>query len=283
MNFNAENAQLAEKHKRFFERMKITPFEFVKENKVYQRVKYFTFFPKRYSHYLFFPYDVSYEEAQDLFYQLILLDWYLTDPLDEVNKYASRDYGPSIYRYRKILQDEALGAPNFKTQQERTRRMIQGIDTIEENLEKIEIAYENYKESLKHIIRDKKCTAEDFRYLEVTYGEAMAYLFLQAKEQKEMVDDLKTFQRFMEENKELKRNRNDMYQITRIMTNSNDLYNLDKSLKSYGDYNVMREQTFEEIVEHFIQSNEKNVTSALDEKYMRKNVRNPSVQGVKHG
>lgn len=106
----------------------------------------------------------------------------------------------------------------------------------------------------------------------------MTYLFLQAKEQKEMVEDLKTFQRFMEENKELKRNKNDMYQITRIMTNSNDLYKLDKSLKSYGDYSVMREQTFEEIVEHFIQSNEKNVVAALDEEYMRKNIRNPSVQ-----
>ncbi|WP_370294468.1 hypothetical protein, partial [Rossellomorea marisflavi] len=144
--------------------------------------------------------------------------------------------------------------------------------------EKIEIAYENYKESLKHIIRDKKCKAKDFRYLEVTYGEAMTYLFLQAKEQKEMVDDLKIFQRFMEENKELKRKRNDLYQITRIMTEPNDLYNLDKSLKSYGDYSIMREQTFEEIVEHFIQSNEKDVMAALDEEYMCKNVRNPSVQ-----
>ncbi|MEW4309255.1 hypothetical protein [Rossellomorea marisflavi] len=269
---------MAEEHKRFFERMKITPFEFVKENRVYQRVKYYTFLPQRYAHYLFFPYDVSYEEAKDLFYQMILLDWYLSDPMDKINKYASYDYGPSLYRYRRILQDEALGEPEFDTQQERIRRMIQGIDEIEENLEKIRITYQIYNKSLERIIREEQCREEDFRYLQRTLGEAGAYLFLQAKEQKEMVDDLQTFQRFMEENKELKRKRNDMYQITRIMTDPNDLYNLDKSLKSYGDYSIMREQTFEEIVEHFIQSNEKDVVAALDEEYMRKNVRNPSVQ-----
>ncbi|WP_370296559.1 hypothetical protein [Rossellomorea marisflavi] len=267
-----------EEHKRFFERMKITPFEFVKEDRVYQRVKYYTFLPQRYAHYLFFPYDVSYEEAKDLFYEFILIGWYLTDLLDHINKYASYDYEPSLYKYRRILQDEALDEPEFETQQERTRRMIQGIDAIEENLEKIRMGYEAYNERRKQIIREEQCTGEDLRYLQRTFGEAGAYLFLQAKEQKEMVDDLKTFQRFMEENKELKRERNDLYQITRIMTDPNDLYKLDKSLKSYGDYSTMREQSFEEIVEHFIYINEKDFYTSLDEEFMLKNIRNPSVQ-----
>ncbi len=278
MKISSDSMKMAEEHKRFFERMKITPFEFIKENKVYQRVRYYKFSVKKYRDYLFFPYDLSYEEVKDVFIKFIIIDWYLTDLLAHINKYASYDFGPSLYEYRRNLQDEVLGEPDFETQQECTHRMIHGIDAIEENLEKIRITYEQYNKKRKQILKDERCTEEDLAYLQRTFGETGTYLFLQAKEQKEMVEDLKTFQRFMEENKELRRKFNDVFQKTRIMTDPNDLYNLDKTLKKYGDYSVMREQTFEELVKYFIELNEKNFYYALDEEYMRNNVRNPSIQ-----
>lgn len=55
MKLNSDSMKMVEEHKRFFKRIKITPFEFVKEDRVYQRIKYYTFLPKRYAHYLFFP------------------------------------------------------------------------------------------------------------------------------------------------------------------------------------------------------------------------------------
>ncbi|RLQ91153.1 hypothetical protein [Falsibacillus albus] len=99
---------LAQKHKKFLERVEVFPYEYHKGNKVYRMAHFFRVSSKLYGSFLYTPYNLSYEEVKDVFYKFILLEEYMKNKLEKINDYAETDYTASYYSFREYLKNNIL-------------------------------------------------------------------------------------------------------------------------------------------------------------------------------
>ncbi|WP_433746773.1 hypothetical protein [Falsibacillus pallidus] len=269
--------QLAQKHKKFMEKISVYPYEYHNNNKVYQMAHFYKLTTKLYWNFLMTPYDLSFEEAKDVFYSFILVDDYMKNKLSLANDYASRDYSAGYYGYRNDIKRLIVNNPQFSPVSKEVNSMVDSIDYVEDALGKIRAHYKDYTELLKMIENNGYFTQLHLNQLRQIVGECLAIQFEQFLVQKSLLEQTTVLFHFMG-GYNLKGELKSIYKKTKIMVDENSFRQVGASLHKFGKVAELKEKSHEELVKTQIVRYEKDFFKALNEDFIKRRVRNPSVQ-----
>ncbi|BCB02165.1 hypothetical protein [Bacillus sp. KH172YL63] len=270
-------SNIAQDHKKLLEKVDICPYEFHKDSHVYRMAHFYRLSSKLYGSFVFTPYDISFEDVKMVFYKFILLEEYMKDKLSKVNDYASTDFTASYLGYRQEL-NEKIEDSSFIDAQEIIQEMIKAIDFFESSLKNIRETYSDFKKMIKKIETTNVFIEEQLSDIQRLYGKVHAYQFLQAAKQKELIHSSRELVVYMDKKKLFTNGLVNFYKKTKIMASEDSENRLDHSIKGFGDYKENLTLTFKELEEKFVKKNEKDFYQALDENFIKRRVRNPSVQ-----
>ncbi|WP_433746770.1 hypothetical protein [Falsibacillus pallidus] len=275
---NGSINQLAEKHKKFMEQIAIFPYEYHKNNRVYQRVHFYRFTTKLYWNFLFTPYDLSYKEAKEAFYSFVLIEDYMKNKLSKINDYASKDYSTGYFGYRNDIHMRLVNDPEFIPVSEEVNSIIDSINYVENALAKIREQYKEYTEILKKIKSAGYFTDIQLNQLRQILGECLAIQFEQGLMQKKLLDQTRVLYDFMGRNNLIKGELKSIFKRTELMVDQNSFRKVDASLHKFGNIEVLKEKSHDELVKIQIDEYERDYYRALNEDFIKRRVRNPEVQ-----
>ncbi|MBN8194435.1 hypothetical protein JI667_20090 [Bacillus sp. NTK074B] len=271
-------SNIAQNHKKLLEKVDICPYEFHKGNHVYRMAHFYRLTSKLYGSFVYTPYDLSFEDVKMVFYKFILLEEYMKDKLSKVNDYASTDFTASYLGYRQELNEKIMVDSSFIDAQGIIQKMIKAIDYFEGSLKNIRETYSDFKRMIKKIETTNVFTEDQLYDIQGLYGKVHAYQFLQASKQKEIIRSSRELVAYMDKKKLFTNELENFYKKTKLMASEDSENRLDHSLKGFGDYKENITLTFQELEEKFVKKNEKDFYQALDENFIKRRVRNPSVQ-----
>ena len=277
---NQDISSVAQNQKKLLEKVDIFPYEFHKGTHVYRMAHFYRLSSKLYGSFVYTPYDLSFEEVKMVFYKFILLEEYLKDKLSKVNNYASTDFSASYFGYRQELDVKILVNSSFSEAHGIIQEMIKAIDYFEVALTNIRETYWDFKEITNKINTTNIFTEDQLTDIQKSYGKAHTYQFQQAAKQKEIIHSSRKLIDFMDKRKLFSGEFASFYKKTKLMASEDSENRLDHSLKGFGDYKENITLSFQELEEKFVRKNEKDFYKALDENFIKRRVRNPSVQEV---
>jgi hypothetical protein len=273
-----EISKIAQKHKKFAERIDIFPYEYRTEDTTYRMAHFYRLTSKLYGSYVYTPYDLSYQEVKSVFYKFILMEEYLKNKLSKLNDYASQDLTKSYFDYRDLLTE--LDPIVFSDVQNEIDKILESIVFIDNSLREVRERYQEFQQICKTIKSEKAFTNEQLERIRRIHGESQAILFNQTVEQKKILEPAKKLFRFMKE-KDLHKNPTykEEYEKTDVIVNDQSVLTLDNSLRKFGKVEEMKALSYEQLVLKQIEWFEKAFFKALNEDFIKRRVRNPSVQG----
>ncbi|MBM7588269.1 hypothetical protein JOC86_004866 [Bacillus pakistanensis] len=275
---NEEIVKVAQKHKKMLEKIDVFPYEFKTDATTYQMAHFYRLTSKLYGSYIYTPYDLSYGEVKSVFYKFILLEEYLKNKIAKLNEYASQDLTKSYYHYRDLIK-ELEKERHFSAAKEEMNKIIEAINYIENALKEVSEKYKEFQNICQRIKNENSFDNEQLERIRTIHGESQALLFLQTLKQKDLVDLAKNIYNFMKEN-DLGQNPSfkEVYEKTNILVNDKSVLTLENSLRKFGKLEEIKDLSYEELVQKQIQLYEKDFFIALNEDFIKRRVRNPSVQ-----
>jgi hypothetical protein len=278
MNAN-EIETLALQHKKLFERIKVFPYSLKLNNKTYKMAHFYRLTSKLFGSFLYTPYNLNFEEVKIVFYKFVLLEEYLKSKITQLNKYASTDYTVSYLGYRDYLMNVIVGNERFKRVHSHVENIIKSINYFEDSLESIKLKYKQYIKLCETIEINGEFTSEQLSEIKWVYGEVHAIQFLQSVQQQNILNSAKHVKDHMDKeevykNKELE----EFYKKTKILSDPNSEATLKNSLKNFGNFEENIKLSYEDLVNKLIKIYEKDFYKALDEDFIKRRVRNPSVR-----
>ncbi|RDI37946.1 hypothetical protein [Falsibacillus pallidus] len=269
--------QLAEKHKKFMEQISVYPYEYHKNNKVYQMAHFYKLTSKLYWNFLMTPYDLSFEEAKDVFYSIILLEEYMKNKISKANEYASRDYSSGYFGYRNDIKRLIVNNPEFSQISNEVNSIVDSINYVEDALGKIRELYKEYTGILKMIESKGYFTDLQLNQLRHIFGECLAIQFEEFLVQKRLLEQTRVLYQFMG-SYNLKGELKSIYKKTKLMVDEDSFRKVDGSLHQFGKIDELKEKSHDELIKNQIERYEKGIVKPLNEDFIKRRVRNPSVQ-----
>ncbi len=278
MNTN-EIETLAQQHKKILEKVDVFPYTLKYNEKSYKMAHFYRLTSKLYGSFLYTPYNLSFEEIKVVFYKFILLEEYLKNNIAKLNKYASTDYTASYLGYREYLTNVILQNELFNGINSEILKIIDAINYFENSLERIKTKYKQFEQLSDNIKLNGEFTSEQLSEIQWIYGEAHAIQFLQSVQQEKILNLAKLVKNYMD-NKEIYKIKDfeEFYKKTKVLSDPNSEATLRHSLKKFGDYQDNINLEYEDLVRKLIKVYEKDFYKALDEDFIKRRVRNPSVK-----
>ncbi|WP_433746761.1 hypothetical protein [Falsibacillus pallidus] len=273
--------QLAEKHKKFMEKVDIFPYKYKNSVATYEMAHFYRLSANLYGSFLYSPYHLSYEEVKDVFYSFILLDEYMKNKISKLNDYASMDYTDSYYGFREDLKNTLLKDERFEPVLAEIESIIKSIDFVEESFAKNTMKYDEYQKIISQIKAEGIATEFQLKEMRRILGMCHVIEFEHTLEQKKLLDPLKELYTFMKQNQLADGDLKTIFQKAHILLYDKSVIELDNSLKRFGGADENSALSYEELVEKFINMYEKDFFKALNEDFIKRRVRNPSVQKAK--
>jgi hypothetical protein len=275
---NVEILKIAQKHKKMLEKIDVFPYEYKTDDTTYQMAHFYRLTSKLYGSYIYTPYDLSYSEVKSVFYKFILLEEYLKNKIAKLNEYASQDLTKSYYHYRDLIQ-ELEKESRFSAVKEDMNKIIEAIHYIENALKEVSEKYKEFQNICQRVKNENSFNNEQLERIRAIHGESQALLFLQTLKQKKLIDPAKNIYEFM---KEIEIGQTpsfkEVYEKTNILINDKSVLTLENSLRKFGKLEEIKDLSYEELVQKQIQLYEKDFFIALNEDFIKRRVRNPSVQ-----
>lgn len=275
---NMDITALAKEHKRFMEKIDVSPYVLHKGDLHYRRAHFYKLTSKLYGSYLFTPIDTDYDEIKHIFYQFVLLDKYLQNELSKVNDYASKDYSASYYDYRSEIKGKLIHLTEFSQLVQDLEEMVRLIDFVEAALEDIKKIYRTHEAKINEIVKNKKFSDRDLEVLQFGVGKVNAIQFRQGATQKVICQVARKILSFMDSKGMNAGEFKGFYEKTKIMSLPESETRIDQSLKKLGNYQENVQLSDDELISKMIRLYEKDFYTALDEDFIKRRVRNPSVQ-----
>lgn len=275
---NMDITALAKEHKRFMEKIDVSPYVLHKGDLHYRRAHFYKLTSKLYGSYLFTPIDTDYDEIKHIFYQFVLLDKYLENELSKVNDYASKDYSASYYDYRSEIKGKLIHLTEFSQLVQDLEEMVRLIDFVEAALEDIKKIYRTHEAKINEIVKNKKFSDRDLEVLQFGVGKVNAIQFRQGATQKMICQVARKILSFMDSKGMNAGEFKGFYEKTKIMSLPESETRIDQSLKKLGNYQENVQLSDDELISKMIRLYEKDFYTALDEDFIKRRVRNPSVQ-----
>jgi hypothetical protein len=278
MNTN-EIETLAQQHKKLMEKVKVFPYSLKLNDKTYKMAHFYRLTSKLYGSFLYTPYNLTFEEVKVVFYKFILLEEYLKNKIAKLNKYASTDYTASYLGYRDYLIKVIVHKERFKSVNSEVKNIIEAINYFESSLESIKAKYQRYKQLCENIEVNGEFTSRQLSEIQLAYGEANAIQFLQSVQQQNILNSAKLVKEHMDKEEIYKiKELEEFYKKTKVLSDPNTDATLKRSLKKFGVYEENINLSYEELVEKLIKIYEKDFYKALNEDFIKRRVRNPSVR-----
>jgi hypothetical protein len=278
MNTN-EIETLAQQHKKLLEKFDVFPYALKCNDKTYKMAHFYRLTSKLYGSFLYTPYNLSFEEVKEVFYKFILLEEYMKNEIAKLNKYASTDYTASYFGYREYLTNIILQNELFKGVNSEIQKIIDAINYFENSLERIKTKYKQFKQLSDNIKLNGEFTSEQLSEIQWIYGEAHAIQFLQSVQQENILNSAKLVKNHMDKEEIYKiKDFEEFYKKTKVLSDPNSEATLKQSLKKFGDYEDNINLSYEDLVKKLIKVYEKDFYKALDEDFIKRRVRNPSVR-----
>jgi hypothetical protein len=275
---NEEIMKIAQKHKKMLEKIDVFPYEYKTDDTTYQMAHFYRLTSKLYGSYIYTPYDLSYSEVKSVFYKFILLEEYLKNKIAKLNEYASQDLTISYYHYRDLIK-ELEKESRFSAVKEDMNKIIEAIHYIENALKEVSEKYKEFQNICQRVKNENSFNNEQLERIRAIHGESQALLFLQTLKQKKLIDPAKNIYEFM---KEIEIGQTpsfkEVYEKTNILINDKTVLTLENSLRKFGKLEEIKDLSYEELVQKQIQLYEKDFFIALNEDFIKRRVRNPSVQ-----
>jgi hypothetical protein len=275
---NVEILKIAQKHKKMLEKIDVFPYEYKTDDTTYQMAHFYRLTSKLYGSYIYTPYDLSYCEVKSVFYKFILLEEYLKNKIAKLNEYASQDLTISYYHYRDLIK-ELEKESRFSAVKEDMNKIIEAIHYIENALKEVSEKYKEFQNICQRVKNENSFNNEQLERIRAIHGESQALLFLQTLKQKKLIDPAKNIYEFM---KEIEIGQTpsfkEVYEKTNILINDKSVLTLENSLRKFGKLEEIKDLSYEELVQKQIQLYEKDFFIALNEDFIKRRVRNPSVQ-----
>jgi hypothetical protein len=278
MNTN-EIETIAQQHKKLLEKFKVFPYSLKLNDKTYKMAHFYRLTSKLYGSFLYTPYNLTFEEVKVVFYKFILLEEYLKNKIAKVNKYASTDYTASYFGYRDYLINVIVQNEHFKSVHSEIENIIDAINYFENSLESIKAKYKLYKKLCENIEVHGEFTIEQLSEIQWLYGEVHAIQFLQSVQQQNILNSAKLVKDHMDKEEVYKiKEFEEFYKKTKILSDPNSEATLKHSLKKFGEYEDNIKLSYDNLVKKLITIYEKDFYKALDEDFIKRRVRNPSVR-----
>ncbi|MEW4328473.1 hypothetical protein Q0N12_17635 [Rossellomorea marisflavi] len=275
---NMDITALAKEHKRFMEKIDVSPYVLHKGDSHYRRAHFYKLTSKLYGSYLFTPIDTKYDEIKHIFYQFVLLDKYLENELSKVNDYASKDYSASYYDYRSEIKGKLIHHTEFSVLVQDLEEMVRLIDFVEAALEDIKKIYRTHEAKINEIVKNEKFSDRDLEVLQFGVGKVNAIQFRQGATQKTICQVARKILSFLDSKGMNTGEFKGFYEKTKIMSLPESETRIDQSLKKLGNYQENVQLSDDELISKMIRLYEKDFYTALDEDFIKRRVRNPSVQ-----
>jgi hypothetical protein len=277
MNSNDIN-MLAQKHKNFMEKVDIFPYSLVLEGTKYERVHFYRLTSSLYGSFLFTPYDVSYAKIKSIFYSFILLEEYMKNKISEHNKYASIDGSNPFYDMRNVMKTNLISESGYQQIKEDIEAFISSVDFVENSLLKIKENYKIYQDICEEIKREKEFSIDQLEKLRRIVGESQAIMFNQGVEQQKSLKSARKILNHLLSKKDGVKEIEKLISQLKVLVEEKSEMNLNQSLNKFGNAEKNKSLSSEELIEEQIQQFEKHIYRALNEDFIKRRVRNPSVQ-----
>ncbi|TMU82716.1 hypothetical protein FGG79_20765 [Bacillus sp. BHET2] len=272
--------KLTQKHKKFMEKVDIFPYTLIMDNLKYERAHFYRLTSSLYGSFLFTPYDVSYEKIKSIFYSFILIEEYLKNKISKLNTFASNNGSNPYYDMRNMMKVHLLKNPDHQYIQYDIESFISSVDFVENSFLKVRGDYQKYQRICEEINRNKEFSIYQLEQLRRIVGECQACMFNQvAEQQKSLTPARKIIDYLLSVND---RN-NDVEKLINqfnVLVEAKSEMNLNQSLNKFGNAEKNKSLSHEELIEEQIRLFEKDFYRALDEGFIKRRVRNPSVQEV---